>query len=35
LADWNVSWRDENDAAASRLDSVQTLGQLRELLKGR
>lgn len=35
LADWNVSWRDENDEAASSLDSFQTLGQLRELLSGR
>ena len=32
LADWDISWRDENDAAASGIETVKTLGQLRELL---
>ena len=33
LEGWSVSWRDPNDPASARLESANTLGELRELLK--
>jgi hypothetical protein len=34
LDGWQLSWRDENDAAAKEAGSVGTLGQLRKLIQG-
>lgn len=34
LADWDLTWRDENDAAARAADQVKTLEELREIIRG-
>jgi hypothetical protein len=34
LADWELTWRDENDAAAGAANQVRTLEQLRKLIRG-
>jgi hypothetical protein len=34
LADWQLTWRDENDAAAGPAGQAETLAELRELLRG-
>ena len=34
LDGWQLTWRDENDAAAKKADTVTTLGELRALLRG-
>lgn len=34
LADWDLTWRDENDAAARPADQAATLEELRKLIRG-
>jgi hypothetical protein len=34
LADWNLTWRDDNDAAVGAADQATTLEDLRELIRG-